>query len=101
MRFVLLVAVAAVIAALSAAYQYVAREIASGGPRIALTQSPPVVLAPVDMSKLGLGSIDLKEIKRFQAQGFANQVNETTRRMQDISAYMRTPPGRWHGPPPH
>ena len=100
MRLAALVVFIGCMAAIHTIFQNVAAQITSGEPRLSLYQAPPVVLTPIDWSKLQIGTtIDTKEIQRLNNEAMSRQVQETTRRMQDISAYMRNPMA-WHGPPP-
>jgi hypothetical protein len=80
-------------------YQYVMQQVTSGQPGVSWPQGPGLTMQPIDVSKLGF-KIDEQEIQRFNAQGMASQIQDNTRRMQDISAYMRNPAG-WRGLPPH
>jgi hypothetical protein len=81
-------------------YDYVMQQVTSGQPSMVWQQGPAFTMTPIDVSKLGFGKIDEQEIQRFNAQGMASQIQDNTRRMQDISAYMRNPAG-WRGLPPH
>jgi hypothetical protein len=83
-----------------AAFLYVRHELTSGAPRIALRQALPLVSEPVDWSKFSVGpGIDKREIQRLNDENLSRQVQESSRRMQDVSAYMRNPAG-WRGLPP-
>ena len=80
-------------------YQYVMQRVTSGQPSMVWQQGPALTMTPIDVSKLGF-KIDEQEIQRFNGQALSSQVQDNTRRMQDISAYMRNPAG-WRGLPPH
>ena len=87
-----------------AAFVYVMHEITSGESRIALHQAPPLLSEPIDWSKATSWlkpTIDPREIKRLNDENFSRQAQESSRRMQDMSAYMRNPPGSQAMPPPH
>ncbi|HUD88917.1 MAG TPA: hypothetical protein VMR17_20905 [Xanthobacteraceae bacterium] len=81
-------------------YQSVMQQVTAGQPSMVWQQGPALTMTPIDVSKLGFGKIDEEEMRRFNAQGMASQIQDNTRRMQDISAYMRNPAG-WRGLPPH
>ncbi len=74
MRFVLLLVPVLVV---TLAYQYVKHEITSGQPRIALTQTQPILSTPIDWSKqkFGLGpQFDAKNIQRINGENLARQI---------------------------
>jgi hypothetical protein len=85
-----------------AAFLYVRHELTSGESRVPVAAAPP--MAPIDWrtatSWLKPG-IDPRETKRLNDENFSRQVQENSRRMQDMSAYMRNPPGSQVMPPPH
>jgi hypothetical protein len=84
-----------------AAFLYVKHELTSGESRTVLAEAPP--LQPIDWSKATSWykpAIDPREIKRLNDENFSRQVHENSRRMQDVSAFMRNP-AAWHGLPPH
>jgi hypothetical protein len=96
MRFALLL-----VPVLTGAYQYVRHALTSGEPRIALNQAAPILSEPIDWSKFSVGpAIDKREIQRLNDENLSRQVQENSRRMQDVSAYMQNPAG-WRGLPPH
>jgi hypothetical protein len=100
MRLASLVAFVGFMVAIHTVYQNVAAQITSGEPRISLYQAPPIVVSPIDWSKLPGMTVDTREIQRLNGEAMSRQVQETTSRMQDVSAYMRNPTA-WRGPPPH
>src|SRR5208282_6639801 len=81
-------------------YRYVVQQVTSGEPRIAFRQEPVVwpAFKPIDLNS-GF-KIDQREIQRMVGADLSRQIQDNTRRMQDMSAYMRNPAG-WHGMPPH
>jgi hypothetical protein len=97
MRFVLLLLPPL---AISAAYQYVSRQIASGqigGPFV----GSPVTFKPIDPSILTAPqlSFDSRDFARMNSQNIVNQNRLFNQRMEDIRNYARNPAG-WHGAPP-
>jgi hypothetical protein len=100
MRVVALVAFVGFMGAIQMVYQNVAAQITSGEPNISLYQAPPILKTPIDWSKLQVGTtIDMKDIQRLNGKAMSGQVQFTTNRMQDVSAYMRNP-AAWRGLPP-
>jgi hypothetical protein len=89
MRLAPLVVFVGFMAAIHAVYQYVAAQIASGEPRISLYQAPPIVVTPIDWSKVVGTTIDSREIQRLNDEAMSRRVQETTSRMQGVSRYVR------------
>ncbi len=102
MRLGFLVVCAMAMAAVYEVHHYVIAQITSGEPRIALQQAPPLLSGPIDLSnfRIGLPAEMKDEIKRFNAESLASQIQDSNRRMQDMAAFTRNPTG-WHGMPPH
>jgi hypothetical protein len=87
-----------------AAFVYVMHEVTSGESRVALAGAPPLLSEPIDWSKATAWvkpTIDPKEVQRLNDENFSRMAHESSRRMQDVSAYMRNPPGSQAMPPPH
>jgi hypothetical protein len=85
-----------------AAFLYVRHELTSGESGIAVAGAPP--MAPIDWSKATSWykpTIDPKAAQRLNDENFSRMAHENARRMQDMSAYMRNPPGSQAMPPPH
>jgi len=82
-------------------YRYVITRVTSGEPRVALHQEPLPSFKPIDLNNLNAGNkFDQRDLQKYIDAGFNRQVQETTRHMQDMSAWMRSPPA-FRGPPPH
>jgi hypothetical protein len=104
MRLGFLVVCAMAMAAVYEAHHYVVGQLASGGPRIALHEAPPLLSGPIDVSNfhIGLPAGMKDDIQRFNADNLASQIRDSNRRMQDMAAFTRNPAGSgWHGMPPH
>jgi hypothetical protein len=87
-----------------AAFLYVMHELSSGESRIALAEAPPLLSEPIDWRKATSWlkpTIDPREAKRLNDENFSRMAHENSRRMQEISAYMRNPVGSQAMPPPH
>jgi|ERR1700686_4690779 hypothetical protein len=89
------------------AYEDVKRQITSGNLAGSLNLgSAPSFTKLGDFPKLGdlsLGNkmhFDDPAMKRAMSAGINSSVQQSIRRMEDISAYSRSPMA-WHGPPPH
>ena len=85
-----------------AAFLYVRRELTSGDSRVVLAEAP--LSEPIDWRKATSWykpTIDPKEVQRFNDQNLSRMTQENSRRMQDVSAYMRNPVGSQAMPPPH
>jgi hypothetical protein len=86
-----------------AAFVYVMHEVTSGESRVP-AGAPPLLSEPIDWRKATAWlkpGIDPRETKRLNDENFSRMSQESSRRMQDMSAYMRNPPGSQAMPPPH
>jgi hypothetical protein len=96
MRVSVVVAVAIMVGAPSAAHRYAAREPALSEPRIALPPAP-IAWPPINPNNFSLTpQIDAQEIRRFHAEDMAWQIADSTWRTQDFQVFTKNPAGR-HG----
>jgi hypothetical protein len=87
-----------------AAFLYVRHELTSGESRTVLATAPGFLSEPIDWNKAMSWykpTIDPRQAQRLNDENFSRMAHENARRMQDMSAYMRNPPGSQVMPPPH
>ena len=85
------------------AYEDVKRQITSGNfsSSLNLGSAPPITFSKLgDLSVGNKLHIDEGSIGRSIAAGINSQIQQSNRRMDEMSAYTRNP-AAWHGMPPH